>query len=274
MGKFTSFWKSVGSFLSKTFSFIIEVLAMPAEKPWSKDTSYALVVCNDYKNDTHPVNTREWMKEIFSGCADKVEVLVDNEATGSAVLEKMEEGVKYKTFFFYIFSHGGKRSLFLCGKTLLAKYIWNVLRKSEGRIVGFFDACHSGSLLEDPDGIIREGEEEGDGNIADAIIEMFKEAELQSREEGNPESVPKTRLRLYSASKAETECFYVPKQYTLYSKAIYKTYNDTDEKTTYREFDELLAKNGTYHVSNKTYEYIEPQVATYGDDFSSYPRFR
>ena len=67
----------------------------------------------------------------------------------------------------------------------------------------------------------------------------------------------------------------MPKQYSLYTKALNKVYAETDDKTSYREFDEKLVKDGTLHVlNNPNYEWIIPQVATYGEDFSSYPRFR
>ena len=277
MGKLKNFWSSVGAFFSKAFSFIVDVLAMPAEPTWTKDSSYALIVCNDYKNDTHPVQTRKWMEKIFSECASTVDVVVDEEATCQKVLEMMEKGVKYKTFFFYIFCHGGTRSLFLNRRTLLAKDIWQVLAKSEGRIVGIFDACYSGSMLEDPNGVIRDlDDEEDDGtNIADAIVELFKENEFKTRDNGDVESLPKTRLRLYSAASRDTQSLYMPKQYSLYTKALNKVYSETDDKTSYREFDEKLVKDGTLHVlNNPNYEWIVPQVATYGEDFSSYPRFR
>ena len=60
----------------------------------------------------------------------------------------------------------------------------------------------------------------------------------------------------------------------MYSDAIAKTYDETEGKT-YSEFDEKLVKNGTLHVlNNPDYEWIIPQVASYGADFSSYTRFR
>lgn len=155
MGKLKNFWTSIGAFFSKAFSFMVNVLAMPAEPTWTKDSSYALIVCNDYKNTSYPVRAVEHMTRIFSDCASTVDVIVGDDATCEEVLRHLEKGAGYKTFFFYIFCHGGKRSLFLCRRTLTSKNIWNALRQSNGRIVGFFDACKSGSLLEDPEGTIR-----------------------------------------------------------------------------------------------------------------------
>jgi hypothetical protein len=124
MGKLKNFWSSVGAFFSKAFSFIVDVLAMPSEHEWSKNTSYALIVCNDYVHGGHPVKAKEYMQNIFKDCADTIDVVLEDEATPAEVLKHIEKGVKYKTFYFYIFCHGGRRSLFLCSRTLTAKSIW------------------------------------------------------------------------------------------------------------------------------------------------------
>lgn len=132
-------------------------------------------------------------------------------------------------------------------------------------------------MLSDPEGIIRspDGFEDEKGSIADSIIELFKQQEMRARDGETSEEMPKTRLRLYSSTSADIPSYYQPGRSSCYADAINKTYLATDEKTTYAEFDPKLIENGKVHVLNKPdYEWVIPEVATYGEDFSSYRLFR
>lgn len=243
----------------------------PPEAPepeWTKESSFALVIAHDYLRDTYPVNTTNRMRDILSESAATVRFIVDADATSEAFLDALREGLKYKTFFFYENAHGNNKCIRMADRNLLSREIWEVLRGATNRIVGFFDSCYSGSMLEDPENPVAKGGDEG--TMADYLVRMFREQETARAESG---AAP--RIRLYSACANGVVTTYEPESGTRFADAILMAYKKTAGQT-YADFDKILIEKGSYGNSPKIDPkyHVVPQIATYGEDFSGYERLR
>ena len=242
----------------------------PAPEPeptWTKESSFALVIAHDYLRDTYPVNTTNRMRDIFGECADTVRFIVDADATADAFLEALREGLNYRTFFFYENAHGNNKCIRMADRNLLSREIWGVMRNATNRIVGFFDSCYSGSMLEDP-----EARDAGEGTMADFLVRMFKEQEEATR---GLEREASPRIRLYSACANGVVTTYEPESGTKFADAILMAYKKSAGQT-YADFDKILIEKGSYGNSPKIDPkyHVVPQIATYGEDFSGYERLR
>ena len=150
--------KKIASFFQDILTTIFDSEVLPTtpsdpipEPTWTKESSFALVIAHDYRRDTYPVYTTNKIRDnIMSESAATVRFIVDADATTQAFLDALKEGIQYKTFFFYINGHGNNKCIRLADKNLLAREVWEVLRTAQNRIVGFFDACMSGSMIVDP----------------------------------------------------------------------------------------------------------------------------
>ena len=150
--------KKIASFFQDILTTIFDSEVLPTtpsdpvpEPTWTKESSFALVIAHDYRRDTYPVYTTHKIRDtIMSESAATVRFIVDADATTQAFLDALNEGIQYKTFFFYINGHGNNKCIRLADKNLLAREVWEVLRTAQNRIVGFFDACMSGSMIVDP----------------------------------------------------------------------------------------------------------------------------
>lgn len=243
----------------------------PPEAPepeWTKESSFALVIAHDYLRDTYPVNTTNRMRDILSESAATVRFIVDADATSEAFLDALREGLKYKTFFFYENAHGNNKCIRMADRNLLSREIWGVMRNATNRIVGFFDSCYSGSMLEDPENPVAKSGDEG--TMADYLVRMFREQESARAESG---AAP--RIRLYSACANGVVTTYEPESGTKFADAILTAYKKTSGQT-YADFDKILIEKGSYGNSPKIDPkyHVVPQIATYGEDFSGYERLR
>ena len=264
-------------FLSKLSECIKNILGIVQfkEPTWTKDSSYALVIAVDYARETYPeVTTKKIYNDIFSECADTVKFITQKDATSEAFLKALEEGVKYKTFFFYENAHGNNKCIRMIDRNVTSKEVWNVLRNAQNRIVGFFDSCHSGSMIVDPENPTPENttakDLQSEGTMADYLVEMFKEQAKTAR--GN-EKQP--QIRLYSACANGVISTYEPTIGTKFADAMIYSWKRTDGKP-YTDFDWLLIEKGSYGNSPKMdpkYR-VTPQISTFGEDFSNYERLR
>lgn len=236
------------------------------EPTWTRETSFALVIAHDYLRDTYPVYTTNRIRDIFGECAGTVRFVVDADATAEAFLDALREGLKYKTFFFYEYAHGNNKCVRMADRNLLSREIWDVMRNATNRIVGFFDSCYSGSMLEDPGSLVPRGA--GEGTMADFLVQMFKEQEEPARE-----ILP--RIRLYSACANGVVTTYEPGIGTKFADAILMAYRKSANQT-YADFDKILIEKGSYGNSPKIDPkyHVVPQIAIYGEDFSGYMRLR
>ena len=189
----------------------------------------------------------------------------------------MKEGINYKTFFFYINGHGNNKCIRLADRNVLSREVWEVLRNAQNRIVGFFDACYSGSMIVDPEAPVEDTEKQAreideqdvrdNETMADYLVRMFNE-QPKTRDGQEPQ------LRLYSACENFKVTTYEPESSTKFANAILTAHKKTAGQT-YADFDKLLIEKGSYGNSPKIDEkyHIVPQIATYGKDFSDYERF-
>lgn len=240
------------------------------EPTWTRESSFALVIAHDYLRDTYPVYTTNRIRDIFGECAGTVRFVVDADATADAFLDALREGLKYKTFFFYENAHGYNKCVRMADRNLLSREIWGVMRNATNRIVGFFDSCYSGSMVEDPGSLEPRGA--GEGTMADFLVQMFKEQEESAREQGC-EILP--RIRLYSACANGVVTTYEPGVGTKFADAILMAYKKSAGRT-YADFDKILIEKGSYGNSPKIDPkyHVVPQIAIYGEDFSGYERLR
>lgn len=265
MSKIGKLLKKIVSWLK---SFSDDIDEMNREKnlpPWSKERSYALVVAADYRRDTCPVNSVEAMRGLFADAAAEVDVVVDADATGDRFLELLRKGISYETFFFYETAHGNSRSIRLIDRHVKAQEIWDALKDAENRIVGFFDSCCSGSVIE-TDAFSAFS---GPGSMAGFLADEFRRegARLASRGKKRPD------VKLYSACADGVFTTYQPESYTEFQAALSKAYRKTKDLT-YADFDERLVEFGTYGPKDRPQYRVVPQTASYGRDFSSLPPLR
>ena len=264
--------------INKVANYLVHVLTdlhiLKEEPTWTKESSYALVIAVDYVRETYPEVTTKRMKEILSESAATVDFITQKNATSEVFLNCLKKGLEYKTFFFYESAHGNNQCIRMIDHNVSAREVWNILRNAKNRIVGFFDSCHSGSMIVDPENPTSENATAKDlqyeGTMADYLVEMFKEQAKTAR--GN-EKQP--QIRLYSACANGVISTYEPTIGTRFADALIMSWKMTPGKT-YTDFDKLLIEKGSYGNSPKIdpkYR-VTPQISTFGEDFSNYERLR
>lgn len=233
------------------------------------ENTFALIALADYKWSTHPVKAREWMEKIFSEHSNHVNVIVDEQATHDNFLRLFEEGAKWPFFMFYENAHGWTRSFRLYDKHVLAREIYEILKNSSSRVLGFFDSCYSGSMI-DTENLMKAsapGEEAGlDTRSMGSYITSMLARDMKLK--AGADSKPLPMLKLCSAAADGKTTEYQPEMYTKYSSAIEYAWKKT-KGMRYKDFDALLLQRGSYGPKDPEHvNHIVPQFASFGGDFS------
>lgn len=247
----------------------------------TRDDTYALICCADYKRDTYPKWAKIYAERLFETATDNIHCILDADATKENFLRHFQEGVKYPFFMFYENSHGTTRAFRLFDTYVYAREIYEILRTArKNRIVGFFDSCYSGSMInvgEDENGELTFSaaaadydENDGCKNIADSITKMLGDYYF-TKQKGMFALAPNMpMIKLYAAAEDKHVTTYEPESSTKYSTAMHQAWK-LCKGMRYKDFDAKLLEKGTYGTSPKMDEKyrVIPQFSTFGEDFSN-----
>lgn len=259
-------WRSFFAAAVKWLGTLVGLAKEDERAKWTKETSYALVIAADYLRDTCPQGAVRRMKEIFSESAAEVDVVTDAEATGDELLKRLKKGLGYRTFFFYENAHGSRRHIRMIDRHVSAAEIYGVLKEADNRIVGFFDSCYSGSMIEtDEFGPVPKGDGAPGGSMARTLAGML--------EDGPRPRGKEPMVKLYSACEDGVVTTYEPEIGTAFQDAVSRAWKKTKELT-YADFDEKLVQFGSYGRPEDPRYHVVPQMASYGKDFSSFRTMR
>lgn len=240
----------------------------------SPDNTYALLALADYKTNAYPKYSLKYMEQIFSQHSNHVNVIVDQNATKENFLRLFEEGCKWPFFMFYEYAHGFTRMFRLTDTYVYASDIYSILKTSQSRVVGFFDSCYSGSMI-DADELMKARKPEDETGIdctsmASYLTSMMKRDQMRLKSSG--EATPAPVMKLYSAGEDQKITTYTPYNDTTYSIAINRAWSKINKTkgARYKDFDELLLKYGSYGPKDPAHiNHVVPQFSTFGPDFSS-----
>jgi hypothetical protein len=237
----------------------------------SPENTYALLALADYRTGQYPKSALSYMEKIFSLHSNHVNVIVDQNATKDNFLKLFEEGCKWPFFMFYEFAHGYTRMFRMTDAYVYASDIYAILKTSQSRILGFFDSCYSGSMI-DADELMRARKPEDETgidctSIASYLTSMMHRDQMMLK--SSSESAPAPVMKLCASSADQKVCTYNPYSDTSYTNAIYRAWNKTKDMR-YKDFDEHLLKYGSYGPTDPAHvNHVVPQFSTFGPDFSS-----
>jgi len=234
----------------------------------SPENTFALIAMADYKRDIHPVYAGNWIEEIFRLHSNHVNVIYDEQATHDNFLRLLEEGIKWPFFMFYENAHGATRSFRLYDTHVLAREIYDILKKAKHRVLGFFDSCYSGSMI-DTENLMKAPApgtaDENAPDIASYITSMFTHD--MAFKAGSGSQLP--ILKLCSAAEDKKITTYEPEQHTQYASAVRTAWKKTKDGGRYVDFDSWLLQKGSYGPKDPEHvNHVVPQFSTFGGDFS------
>ena len=235
----------------------------------SPDQTFALIAMADYRRDIHPVSAGNWIEEIFHLHSSHVNIIYDEQATHDNFLSLLEEGIKWPFFMFYENAHGATRCFRLYDKYVLAREIYDILKRAKNRILGFFDSCYSGSMI-DTENLMKAPApgiaDENAPDIAAYITSMFMHDATFKAGAGSQLPI----LKLCSAAEDKKVTTYEPELHTMYASAIRTAWKKTKDGGRYADFDSWLLQKGSYGPKDPEHpNHIVPQFSTFGGDFSS-----
>lgn len=237
----------------------------------SPENTYVLLALADNMRSTYPKYALTYMEKIFSLHSNHVNVIVDQNATKENFLRLFEEGCKWPFFMFYEFGHGHTRVFRMIDALVYARDIYAILKTSQSRVLGFFDSCYSGSMI-DADELMKARKPEDETGLdctsmASYLTSMMYRDQMMLK--SSSEAAPAPVMKLYAAAADQKICTYSPEMGTMYTDAIYRAWKQT-QGMRYKDFDELLLKYGSYGPKDPAHvNHIVPQFSTFGPDFSS-----
>ena len=240
---------------------------MNFRKVATPDTTYVLVCTYDMKQSSDPAETKTELFPILAQFSDHANFYDRCSSNNKHFMPGVAEGVKYRYFIFYMWSHGADGYVTIDG-TLTKTDMWNAFSKARGRIFGVISACHSGSMFKAGAGGAASAGVSGD-EAADYLVKKFERRKyLMQALFGASTADVDPDILVWSGCKGAEYEWYEPKQYTYTQKGVCAAWNDKKDTKTNR-FGDVFQKfyDTIVQMTSADEHHSHPQRKTYGADF-------